>query len=145
MTLHSHICQEKLFIFIPHYIFIKNIITPNKNFLEIFNLSKDPACLQYSLIFHRYGKLLFPTHSRPSPGILLPLVWTVSLLLVTDFHDKCNVIINVANQGSALHFSHQTRLPGSWRRGGACLCWWSDVSVSGLLLLIDILYFVKII
>ena len=90
MTLHSHICEEKLFIFIPLYIFIKNPKSPNKNFLEIFNLFKDPACLQYFLIFYRYGKLLFPTHSRPSPGILLPLVWTVSLLLVTDFHDKPN-------------------------------------------------------
>ena len=29
----------------------------------------------------RYGKLLFPQHSRPTPALLLPLCWLVSLLL----------------------------------------------------------------
>ena len=33
----------------------------------------------------RYGKLLFPTHSRPTAGLLLPLVWVVSLLLVLPY------------------------------------------------------------
>ena len=41
----------------------------------------------YLIIYHifRYGKLLFPTHSRPTAGLLLPLVWVVSLLLVLPY------------------------------------------------------------
>ena len=33
----------------------------------------------------RYGKLLFPSHSRPTPALLLPLCWLVSLLLVLPY------------------------------------------------------------
>ena len=30
----------------------------------------------------RYGKLLFPSHSRPRAALLLPLCWVVSLVVV---------------------------------------------------------------
>ena len=55
------------------------------------------VCIRYAVIlvltitiyhiYHivRYGKLLFPTHSRPTAGLLLPLVWVVSLLLVLPY------------------------------------------------------------
>ena len=33
----------------------------------------------------RYGKLLFPSHSRPTAALLLPLCWLVSLLLVLPY------------------------------------------------------------
>jgi hypothetical protein len=33
----------------------------------------------------RYGNLLFPASSRPTPSLLLPLCWVVGLLLVLTY------------------------------------------------------------
>ena len=68
-------------------------LVPRKTTISIEDLKNNfqdlPSHISLLSIFVlnliRYGKLLFPASSRPTPSLLLPLCWVVGLLLVLPY------------------------------------------------------------